>query len=99
MDEPTSSGTAAGTAALIIGILALALAIVPFLGYYGVIPGIAALVLGIVGKRRAREAGRPKFARATAGVVLGVLSIVLGLAQTISVPAYGLVATASWIST
>ena len=99
MDEPTTGGTAAGTASVVLGIFALALVIVPYLGIYGLIPAFIALVLGIVSKRQARAAGRPKLTRATVGIVLGTLSLLLGLTQTISVPVNQPVDNASWTST
>ncbi len=83
-DQPR---TAIANVGLILGILALALSIVPFLGVYGVIPAVTALVLGIVGRRRAARQDGIGRGRATAAMWLGGLSTLLAVAQTVSVPA------------
>lgn len=61
-----------------VGILALVLAIIPvgLTQLVGVATGLVALLLGVLGRRRAMEAGRPTRA-GTAGVVLGALGVTL----------------------
>jgi len=67
-----------GVASLVLGILALVLALIPSFGYtalLGVVLGIAALILGIVGRKQAVERGE-KTGVATAGVVLGIIGLI-----------------------
>lgn len=65
-------------AALVLGILGIVLALVPSFGItqmIGVVLGIVALVLGIIGRKQAVDEGRPT-GLATAGLVLGIVSMV-----------------------
>lgn len=64
-----SKGKGLSIAALVLGLLALALFFVPLLG---VLLGIVAVVLGVLGLRRA---GR---GMAIAGIVLGALALIIG---------------------
>jgi hypothetical protein len=70
-----------GVAALVIGILAVVLAIVPFLGVVAFLLGPAAIVLGIIGvllKFRTRGT-------AIAGLILGVLAVIIASIITSSI--------------
>ena len=75
MSQPQSNGVA--TASLVLGILS----IVTFWAFgFGAVLGILAIVLGVMGRRRAREAvGNPNAGRATAGIVTGILGAIGGL--------------------
>jgi hypothetical protein len=64
-----------GVAALVLGIIALILAF--FGGVGGIILGIAAVILGVLGRRAAERDGLPT-GSATAGLVTGVIGILLG---------------------
>jgi hypothetical protein len=66
-----------GVAALVLGIIAIILAF--FGGVGGVILGIAAVVLGVLGRRAAERDGMPQ-GSATAGLITGIVGIVLGAA-------------------
>jgi hypothetical protein len=69
-----------GVAALVLGIIGLVFAMIPTLGItqlIGVLLGIIALILGAVGRKQASEQGLPT-GTATAGLVLGIVSVALG---------------------
>ncbi len=66
-----------GTAALIVGILAI-LGIIIVFG--GVILGIIAIILGFIGRGRAKKGQATNGGMATAGIVLGVIAIVASVA-------------------
>ncbi len=72
-----------GVAALVLGILGLLLSFLGPIGFIGAIFGLIALALGILGRKGAAEAGQPT-GTATAGLVLGAVSIVLGLTISIT---------------
>lgn len=73
-------GNGVGVAALVVGIIALVVSWIPFLGL-----GLAliAIVLGIVGLRKARLAGGTNRGLSVAGLVLGAIALVIGLLFTI----------------
>jgi hypothetical protein len=74
---------AVGTAALVLGIIAAVMAIIPFLGIVAFLLGPAAIVLGIIGlllKSRKRGA-------AIAGLVLGVAAVIIASIITSSIAA------------
>ena len=75
LSRPQSSGLA--TASLVLGIIS----IVTFWTFgFGVLLGILAVILGVVARRRARDAvGQTNAGRATAGIVTGVLGAIGGL--------------------
>lgn len=75
---PQQQGNGIATWALVLGILSI-------LGFWtfglGVFLGILAVIFGIMGRNRAREApGTPNEGRAQAGLITGILGIVGGLA-------------------
>ena len=74
------------TIALILGLLGVAVGIIPLFGFYGAHPGILAVVLGLVSRGRAARAGGAGRGRATAAIWLGALAVVLIVAGSISVP-------------
>lgn len=67
----------AGTAALVLGVLALVLSILVITSVVGVILGIIAIILGAVGIGRANRGEAINRGSAIAGVVTGVLSLVV----------------------
>lgn len=77
-------GTPVGTAALALGVVAVLLAWVPFVGVLGAGLGLAALVAGAQARSRGRRRVlRPRVGRATAGIVLGSVALVVAVvAQT-----------------
>lgn len=74
--HPQSNGT--GTAALVVGIIALILAFLFF--PLGLVLGIVAIVLGIVGRRKAGRGEASNSGQATAGLVLGIIATILAAA-------------------
>ena len=73
-----------GTAALILGIVALVLAI-PIVG---LLPGVVAVVLGIIGVRRANRGEATNRGMAIGGIVTGALAVVLAVFILIAVGAF-----------
>ncbi|AMY21256.1 MULTISPECIES: DUF4190 domain-containing protein [Nocardiaceae] len=76
---PASPKNGMGIAALIVGILAL---LTSFTIFGGILLGIAAVILGIIGRSRVKKLVATNKGMATAGIVLGVLSIVVAAALT-----------------
>jgi hypothetical protein len=72
-------------AALIIGILSLLIAIFPFIGLIGTLGGIAALVLGFVGRKKAKTTSAGGGGMAITGIITGILAIIVSLLVTIGV--------------
>lgn len=69
-----------GLVALILGIVAMLFAVVPFLSFIAWLPALAAIILGIVGLVLKNK----KRALAAVGLVLGVLAIIVGIIVTIA---------------
>jgi hypothetical protein len=65
-----------GTAALVLGIVGLVLLITIVLSPLAVPVGIAAVVVGILGRSRARRGEATNQGSATAGIVMGALAVV-----------------------
>ena len=74
---PMRYGAGMATAALVLGILSLILCWTVF---GGIVLGILALVLGIIAARRAGRGEAPGRGRAIAGIVTGVLGLLLSIA-------------------
>lgn len=66
-----------GVAALVVGIVGIILC---FTVVGGVIPGIVAVVLGLVGRARAKRGEATNGGVALAGIIVGAIAIVAGLA-------------------
>lgn len=66
-----------GTAALVLGILAV---VTSWTVFGGVVLGILAIVFGIVGRGRARRGEATNKGSATAGLVLGAIGLLLSVA-------------------
>ena len=75
-----------GIAALVAGILALLGCAIPFVGLF---PGIAALVLGILGRNRAKSGAATNGGMALAGIIMGAINIVVGIGIIILLVKYG----------
>ena len=65
-----------GLTALVLGIVGLVLAVLFF--PLGILLGIAAVVLGVLGRKRAARREATNGGQATAGIVTGVIAVVLG---------------------
>src|SRR4029453_13316289 len=68
-----------GTAALVIGAVALGLAVLILFAPLGVLLGLVALILGIVGLVRANRGQADNRGQAVAGLATGALALVIGL--------------------
>jgi len=70
-----------GVAALVLGIIGVVVAFIPMLGYtqlIGVVLGIVALILGVLGRKQLAAQGQPT-GTAMAGLVLGCITIALSV--------------------
>lgn len=65
-----------GTAALVLGVIGLALSIVVI----GVVPGILAIIFGAIGRSRARRRMATNGGAALAGIITGLLAVVVAVA-------------------
>lgn len=82
---PPEGGNGLATASMVLGIVAVSIAWMPFLVVAGVITAILALVFGVVAHRRAAHTSVGR-SRAIAGLVLGACALVasmIGLALTV----------------
>ena len=92
--QPAAQATSTGTngiaiAALVIGILSLLIAWVPFLGLLGGVGGVLALILGFVGRSKAKDPSTGGNGAAITGIVTGILALVLSIVVTVGVFALG----------
>lgn len=69
-----------GTAALVLGILAILTCWLPIVGF---VLGLIALVLGVVGRGRVKKMQATNGGVAVAGLVLGVLSVIVNILATL----------------
>ncbi len=69
-------------AALIVGLLSLAIAWIPFIGLLGVVGGFVALLLGVFGRGRAKKIANGA-GMAITGIISGIVAILLGVASTV----------------
>jgi hypothetical protein len=65
-------------AALVLGIVGLVFAFIPGLNFVGGIAGIIAIILGALGRKQLKAQSQPT-GTATAGLVMGIISTVLGV--------------------
>lgn len=72
-----------GTAALIVGILAILSCWIPVLGLIGLVLGIVAIILGAIGRGRAKRMEANNGGVAMAGLVLGVLSVLVSIVVSV----------------
>ena len=78
---PTRAGNGLGTAALVLGIIAVLLGVVLIGGLFGLV----AIVLGIVGRGRARRGQATNGGAALAGALLGALGVTIAMAVIVTV--------------
>jgi hypothetical protein len=74
--------------AMITGIAGIVLIWIPYIGILGLLSGIAALILGLMGNGRARTMGGTGRGQAITGIVLGAVTIgifIIGLVFLASV--------------
>jgi len=76
---------AAAVSALVVGLIALLAALTGLLAPIAIVLGLIGLVLGIVGIRNARDPHTTGKNVAIAGLVLGVLAALLGIATLLGV--------------
>ena len=76
---PRRRRNGAGTAALVIGVVSLVLAVLVIFAALSLLLGIIAIIYGIIGMSRARRGEADNRPHAVAGLVTGVLSVVLAL--------------------
>lgn len=74
--EPPSPGRGVTIAAMVCGIVGLAIGLVPLFGLFALTLGLVAVVLGVIGWRTGRRVGRRQ---GRAGIILGVLAVILGI--------------------
>jgi hypothetical protein len=77
-EAPATSGRTSGraTTSLILGILSIPVSIIPLLAW---VLGVVAIVLGTTARGEIRRTGIGGNGRAMAGIICGVIGIVLGL--------------------
>ena len=68
-------GKGMSIAAMVLGIIAIAGSWIPVVNWASIVFAVVALVLGIIGRKKAKEVGAP-LGMATAGVVLAIISLV-----------------------
>ena len=68
---------------MILGLLAVATAWIPFLGILGALAGIVAIVLGPIAMKRIKTSGRGGRGMAITGLVTGIVSVVLAILVTV----------------
>ncbi|WP_328677006.1 DUF4352 domain-containing protein [Streptomyces sp. NBC_00322] len=68
-----------GTAALVLGIIGTITGFIPFLFWLGCILGLLALILGLLGRGRAKRNEATNRGSATAGAVLGLVAMIVGV--------------------
>lgn len=80
---PAQPRNGLGTTALVLGIVGIIFAIIPFLFWLGGVLGLLALIFGIIGSSRAGKGLATNKGMAVTGLVLGVVSIVVSIAWTV----------------
>lgn len=71
-----------GTAALVLGILAILTCWLPIVGF---VLGLIAIILGVIGRGRVKKMQATNGGAATTGLVLGVLSMIVNILVTLLV--------------
>jgi Domain of unknown function (DUF4190) len=67
-----------GVAALVLGIIGTVFSLIGFTFWIGIPLGVVALILGIIGRKSAGTNNQPT-GMATAGMVLGIVGLVIGI--------------------
>ncbi|WP_250445837.1 DUF4190 domain-containing protein, partial [Actinotalea sp. C106] len=79
---PSGPSSVLAIVSLVVAVLAILSAWVPFIGILGLIGGIVAVVVGIVARRRARTGQAGGTGMALAGIIVGAVAILIGIAST-----------------
>ena len=79
MGYPVQARNGLGIAALTLGIIGAVSGIIPLLFWLAGILGILATVFGMIGRGRAKRGEATNKGQATAGLVLGIISLVLAV--------------------
>ena len=69
-----------GTAGLVLGIVGTIFSLIPLMFWIGAPLALLGLVLGVVGRKQAITEGQPT-GMATAGIVLGIIGLVIGVSM------------------
>ncbi|NCT91027.1 DUF4190 domain-containing protein [Cellulomonas sp. APG4] len=78
--QPAPSKTnGLGIAALIVGILSLLICYIPFVGFVSVLGGIIAVVLGILGMRKAKDGQTGGRGMSLAGLITGAIALLVAV--------------------
>ena len=81
---PVRQGNGLAVAGMVLGIIGVVFAFIPFLGVVlGIILGLLALVLGGVGLGRAKDPSRGGRGQAITGVVLGIVTLGIVFTQAV----------------
>jgi hypothetical protein len=70
-------GNSMAIAGFVTGLLGLILSIIPILFYAGIVLDVVGIVLGAIGRSRAKEPGVPHRGLATAGLVMGIVGLIV----------------------
>lgn len=73
-----------GVAALVVGVVSLVLAVLIFFSPFSFILGLIAIILGIIGMSRASKGAATNRGQAAAGLITGILSILVAIAVGVS---------------
>lgn len=74
-----AKGNGMAVAGFVTGLLGLILSLIPILFYAGIVLALVGIVLGAIGRSRAKEPGVPHRGLATAGLVLGIVGVIVFL--------------------
>lgn len=75
--QQPSSGIA--VTALVCGLVGLVIALIPILGIFGIALGLVAVVLGLIGRSKAKKGEAAGKGMALAGAITGTLAVILGI--------------------
>ncbi len=75
-------------AALVLGIWSIVGLCIPYLGVTAPIGGIIAIILGVIGRKKAKNASQPT-GMGTAGLILGIVGLAIFITLVIIVVAIG----------
>lgn len=77
-EEVKNQGSGLAVGALVTGIIAFLMAVIPCVGVIAVVPAIIAVVLGVVGLSRARGSN----GMLIGGLVIGIIALMISVSQT-----------------
>lgn len=95
MNNGSSKGLS--IAALVCGIVGIAAGWLPVFGWIAIVAGIAGIVLGAIGMKKAKANGEPK-GLATAGLVLGIIGTAVAVIAVICVVCVFSVASSAYLA-